>query len=88
MRISYTVDAAPLEAYAIATSRSRVVLMKPFSTPPHTPHLLGVQNASGSKPETPRYTVAALVSLPSFTTAELHAWSDVTYLFPLHRRSN
>jgi hypothetical protein len=56
----------------MATCRLSVVLMKPKSTPPHTLNSLGCQKAVGSRPiDTPRYTLVALVSLPSLTTAEL-----------------
>eukprot|EP00965_Chrysotila_dentata_P231264 6198247-Pleurochrysis_carterae.AAC.1 len=47
---------------------SSEVEVKPKSTPPLTLKALAVQNALGSRPfETPRYTLAARVSLPSLT---------------------
>jgi hypothetical protein len=46
---------------------------------------LAVQKRSGSTPpETPRYTLAALVSFEALTIAELMAWIVVTYRLPLH----
>lgn len=72
-------------AYCKATWRSNVVDMNAHSTPPRTPCSFALRSLSGSTPpDTPRYTLATLVSLDALTIAELIAWIVVTYRLPLH----
>mmetsp|Transcript_348 Transcript_348/g.655 ORF Transcript_348/g.655 Transcript_348/m.655 type:complete len:389 (-) Transcript_348:1086-2252(-) len=83
--ISKTNPAPPsFAAYCSATSFSRVVDVNAASTPPITPNAFGAQNSGGStRPEMPRYTLSATVSLLSLTMAELMTCNVVVYLLRL-----
>mmetsp|Transcript_11890 Transcript_11890/g.33205 ORF Transcript_11890/g.33205 Transcript_11890/m.33205 type:complete len:355 (-) Transcript_11890:1230-2294(-) len=80
--ISKTVPALWPDAYCMATSRSVVVLINPYSMPPFTPASSFSQNCFGRRPSlVPRMTVQALDVLLAFTSAETNTWMVVAYRF-------
>mmetsp|Transcript_1870 Transcript_1870/g.4739 ORF Transcript_1870/g.4739 Transcript_1870/m.4739 type:complete len:356 (+) Transcript_1870:405-1472(+) len=80
--ISKTVPALWPDAYCMATSRSVVVLINPYSMPPFTPASSFSQNCFGRRPSlVPRMTVQALDVLLAFTSAEANTWMVVAYRF-------